>query len=87
MSEAFRQTGFVDTGLVDNFIAEQENKATLQKPQRDVQGLQALLETKNEIRKVEDIPATKLNEYLSDFSLHRLILCHDCLKEISVLSK
>jgi len=27
---------FVDVGSVDNFIAEQENKATLQKTQQDV---------------------------------------------------
>jgi len=30
----------VDVGSVDNFIAEQENKATLQKTQRDVKLLQ-----------------------------------------------
>jgi len=31
---------FVDAGSVDNFIAEQENKATLQTTQRDVKLLQ-----------------------------------------------
>ena len=31
---------FVDVGSADNFIAEKENKATLQKTQRDVKRLQ-----------------------------------------------
>ena len=47
---------FVDVGSVDNFIAEQENKATLQNT-RDVKLLQTLLGAKNELRKVEKIPA------------------------------
>ena len=55
---------FVDVGSVDNFIAEQENKATLQKTQRDVKLLQTFLGTRNELRKVEEIPALELNEYL-----------------------
>ena len=38
---------FVDVGSVDNFIAEQENKATLQKTQRDVKLLQTFLGTRN----------------------------------------
>ena len=41
---------FVDVGSVDNFIAEQENKATLQKSQRDVKLLQTFLGTRNELR-------------------------------------
>jgi len=48
---------FVDVSLVDNFIAEQENKATLQKTQRDVKLLQTFLGTRNDLRKVEEIPA------------------------------
>ena len=58
---------FVDVGSVDNFIAEQENKATLQKTQRDVKLLQTLLGTRNELRKVEEIPALELNEYICEF--------------------
>ena len=58
---------FVDVGSVDNFIAEQENKATLQKTQRDVKLLQTFLGTRNELRKVEEIPALELNEYICDF--------------------
>ena len=57
----------MDAGSVDNFIAKQENKATLQKTQRDVKLLQAFLGTWNEIRKVEEIPALELNEYICVF--------------------
>ena len=55
---------FEDVGSVDNFIAEQENKATLQKTQRDVKLLQPFLGTRNELRKIEEIPALELNEYI-----------------------
>ena len=58
---------FVDAGSVDNFIAEEENKATLHKTQRDVKLLQAFSGTRNEIRKVEEIPALELNEYICKF--------------------
>ena len=58
---------FVDVGSVDNFIAEQENKGTLQKTQRDVRLLQTFLGTRNELRKVEEIPAMELNEYICKF--------------------
>ena len=58
---------FVDVGSVDNFIAEQENKATLQKTQRDVKLLQTFLGTRNELRKVEEIPALEFNEYICEF--------------------
>jgi len=57
---------FVDVGSVDNFIAEQENKATLQKT-RDVKLLQTFLGTRNELRKVEEILALELNEYICQF--------------------
>jgi len=56
---------FVDVGSVDNFIAEQENKATLQKTQRDVKLLQTFLGIRNELRKVEEI--LELNEYIFEF--------------------
>ena len=58
---------FVDVGSVDDFIAEQENKATLQKTQQDVKLLQTFLGTRNELRKVEEIPALELNEYICEF--------------------
>ena len=56
----------MDVGSVCNFIAEQENKATLQKI-RDVKLLQTFLGTRNEPRKVHDIPALELNEYICEF--------------------
>ena len=56
----------MDVGSVENFIAEQENKATLQKT-RDVKRLQTFLGTRNELRKVEEIPALELNEYIREF--------------------
>ena len=60
----------VDVGSVsENFIAIQENKATLQKKQRDVKLLQTFLGTRNELRKVEEIPVlpSELNEYIYEF--------------------
>ena len=56
----------MEVGSVENFIAEQENKATLQKT-RDVKRLQTFLGTRNELRKVEEIPALELNEYIGEF--------------------
>ena len=58
---------FVAVSSLDNFIAEQENKATLQKTQQDVKLLQSFLGTRNELRKVEEIPALELNEYICEF--------------------
>ena len=59
---------FVGAGSVGSFTAEQENIATLQKTQPDVKLLQTFLGTKNElIRKVEEIPALELNEYMCEF--------------------
>ena len=54
---------FVDTGSVDNFIAEQENKYVT-KTQRNVKLLQTFLGTKNEL---EEIPALELIEYMCEF--------------------
>ena len=54
---------FVDVGSVNNFIAEHENKATLQK-QRGVKLLQTVLGTRNELRKVEEIPALASFKYV-----------------------
>ena len=39
--------------LVDNFIAEQENKATLEKTQRDVKLLQTFLATRMNLEKLK----------------------------------
>ena len=59
---------FVDAGPVEEFISEQENKATAQKTQRDVKLFQLFLKNKNEERNIEDIPTGGLNEYVSDFT-------------------
>ena len=56
----------MDVGSVDNFIAEQENKATLQKTQRDVKLLQTFFRNQ-ELRKVEENPALELDEYNCEF--------------------
>ena len=44
---------FVDVGSVDSFIAEQENKATLEKTQRDVKLLQTILGTRMNLEKLK----------------------------------
>ena len=41
-------------------------KATLQNTKRDLKLLQTLLGTRNEVRKVEEIPAVELNEYICE---------------------
>ena len=56
---------FLDVASVNNFIAEQENKATLQKTQRDLKLLPTVLGTRNELRKVEKITALELNVIIS----------------------
>ena len=58
---------FVNAGSFDNLIAEQENKATLQKTQQDVKLLPNFLGKKNELRKLVEIPALELNEYMCEF--------------------
>ena len=57
----------MDVGSVNNFTAEQQNKAKLQKTQRDIKFLQTFLGTRNELREVEEIPALELNEYICEF--------------------
>ncbi|CAB3994971.1 Hypothetical predicted protein [Paramuricea clavata] len=53
---------FADASSVDNFISEQENKDTSQKTERHVKLLHLFLQTKNEERKMEDIPTAELND-------------------------
>ena len=55
------------SGSVEDFIFSQENRRTLQKTQRDVSLLESFLKTKNEERKIEEIPAVELNQYISQF--------------------
>ena len=53
---------FLDVGSVDK-----KTKPHLKETQRDVKLLQTLLGTRNELRKVEEIPALELNEYICEF--------------------
>ena len=57
---------FVDASSVDNSIAEQENKRTLQKTQQDLKLLQTFSGTKYELGKVQ-IPALELNVVMCKF--------------------
>ena len=52
---------FASVCSVEEFILQQENKNTAQKTERDVRLLERFLKTKNEDRKIEDIPAVELN--------------------------
>ena len=48
-------------------LLEHENKNTAQKTERDVRLLERFLKTKDEDRKIEDIPAAELNQFISEF--------------------
>ena len=58
---------FASVYSVEEFILEHENKNTAQKTERDVRLLERFLKTKDEDRKIEDIPAAELNEFISEF--------------------
>ena len=58
---------FASVCSVEEFILEHENKNTAQKTDRDVRLLERFLKTKDEDRKIEDIPAAELNEFISEF--------------------
>ena len=58
---------FASVCSVEEFILEQENKNTVKKTERDVRLLERFLKTKNEDRKIEDIPVVELKEYISQF--------------------
>ena len=58
---------YICKGMAEDFIFSQENRRTLQKTQRDVSLLESFLKTKNEERKIEEIPAVELNQYISQF--------------------
>ena len=47
---------FASVCSVEEFNLEQENKNTAQKTERDVRLLERFLKTKNEDRKIEDMP-------------------------------
>ena len=54
---------------VNEFIADQENKNTRAKTERDVKLLKAFLTVKGESRKPKELTPQELNEYLSEFIL------------------
>ena len=58
---------FASVCSVEEFILEQESKYTAQTPERDLRLLERFLKTKDEDRKIEDISAVELNEYVSHF--------------------
>ena len=58
---------FASVYSVEEFILEHENKNTAQKTERDVRLPERFLKTKDEDRKIEDIPAAELNEFISEF--------------------
>ena len=58
---------FASVCSVEEFILKHENKNTAQKTERDVRLLERFLKTKDEDRKIEDIPAAELNEFISEF--------------------
>ena len=56
-------------GTTDDLIDEQENKNTSAKTHRNVSLLKTFLQREEELRNVEEIPSTQLNELLSEFVL------------------
>ena len=58
---------------VDKFIEDQKNKNTLSKTRRDVSLLTEFLSSKNESRRIEEIPSKELNEYISEFIFKRAV--------------
>ena len=52
---------------IDKFIADQKNKNILSKTRRDVSLLTEFLNSKNDRRRIEEIPPKELNEYISEF--------------------
>ena len=58
---------FASVYLVEEFILEHKNKNTAQKTERDVRLLERFLKMKDQDRKIEDIPAAELNEFISEF--------------------
>jgi hypothetical protein len=58
---------FASVCSVEEFILEHKNKNTALKTERDVRLLERFFKTKDEDRKIENIPAVELNEYISEF--------------------
>ena len=52
---------------IGKFIEDQKNKNTVSKTRRDVSLLTEFLISKNDSRRIEEIPPKELNEYISEF--------------------
>ena len=52
---------------IDKFIEDKKNKNTLSKTRGDVSLLTEFLISKNDSRRIEEIPPKELNEYISEF--------------------
>ena len=52
---------------INKFIEDRKNKNTLSKTRRDVSLLTQFLDSKNESRRIEEIPPKELIEYISKF--------------------
>ena len=55
----------------DKFIEDKKNKNTLSKTRGDVSLLTEFLNSKNESRRIEEIPPKELNEYICEFIFKR----------------
>ena len=66
MAEQSRRFVYLDK-LIDKFIEDQRNKNTLSKTRRHVRLLTEFLNSKNESRRIEEIPPKELDEYISEF--------------------
>ena len=66
MAEQSRRFASLDKPI-DKFIEDHKNKNTLSKTRRDVSLLTEFLNSKSEIRRIEEIPPKELNEYVSEF--------------------
>ena len=66
MAEQSRRFVFLHKPI-DKFIEDQKNKNTLSKTRRDVSLLTEVLNSKNESRRIEEIPLKELNEYINEF--------------------
>ena len=58
---------------IGKLIEDQKNKNTLSKPRRDISLPTEFLDSKNESRRIEEIPPKELNEYICEFIFKRAV--------------
>ena len=68
---------------IDKFIEDQKNKNTLSKTRRDVSLLTEFLNSKNESRRIEEIPPKELNEQVWQTCTHssQVFYCYNESKQ------